>query len=170
MNVAQTRDIPTIVITGSPKEKFSNLSRLPIVKSFITKPINSIKLKYEVNRITEYINDRKSNSYLYYKGSNRIERIRYQDIQYLETEGNYTTLVTAYKKHVLKKSLKQVKSHLSPRIFCQVFRNIVVNINYIKSVDFSRNIVFLEGEKNFPLGLKYKNSLKTIIEKKFDIL
>ena len=169
LDFAQENDIPTIVITGNPHEKLSFLNEWPVVKSFITKPINIVKFKYEFRKVIDYLADKESNTFLYYKKSNKIERILFTEVLYLETEGNYTTIVSKRKKHVLKKSLKQVKSRLSSRVFYQIFRNIVVNINHITSIDFTNNNVTVIHKYKLPLGSKFKNSLKSIIEEKFDV-
>lgn len=90
--------------------------------------------------------------------SNQKERISINDILWVRSDGNYCYLQTEDRKHVMRKSLKQVKEKLPSNVFIQIFRGIIVQKDKIDRIDIQQNYVFIK-EHSLPLGRKYKQKI-----------
>jgi two-component system, LytTR family, response regulator len=59
--------------------------------------------------------------------------VRVEEIDYLESASNYVVLHTATGNHVLRETLQNLESRLSPKLFMRISRSTIVNLQRIKS-------------------------------------
>jgi two-component system LytT family response regulator len=83
-----------------------------------------------------------------------FECIPWNEIQFLEADGNYTRIHTAARKIVLSQTLKKLEEQLPARLFFRVHRSYMVNIQYIKAYQsFSDSqYLILEDETCIPVS------------------
>lgn len=168
MDVIKGEDIDTIIVTGFPKEKNISLAlNYPNVISFLTKPVKKEELIFQVKKTVERVRKDNQNKVFFYTSKYKSQKLSFKDIVFFETEGNYTTIHTRYKRHVIKRSLQSIINDLAEDHFFQVYRSIVVNLHFIDAIDYSENLITLSNQKEIPLGMKYKNALKAIINDKY---
>jgi two-component system, LytTR family, response regulator len=158
-----------IVITGFPLDTHVDIVIKHDVDRFLTKPIGLKTLKHELLRIIKLRNETITNSFLFHYSRNKIIRIPYSNILYFETEGNYTTLFKKGKKIVIKKSLRIISQDL-PDHFQHVYRNIIVNSNYIQSIDYTKNTIELTSGEVLNLGNAYKRLIKEYMLNHYSII
>lgn len=72
---------------------------------------------------------------VFVKDGERCEFITLNNIQYIETLGNYAQIHFNTDKILLKKSLNAIEDSLSPRYFFRANRQVIVNIKSIQKVD-----------------------------------
>jgi two-component system LytT family response regulator len=60
--------------------------------------------------------------------------IRVEDLDYIESVGNYALLHTRTENHVLRETLTNLEAKLSPHLFLRISRSILVNLERIKSL------------------------------------
>jgi len=58
--------------------------------------------------------------------------VKVEDIDYIESAANYAVLKTRGESHVLRETLTNLESKLSPRLFLRISRSIIVNLDRIK--------------------------------------
>ncbi len=58
--------------------------------------------------------------------------VRVEEIDYIESAANYAVLKTRGESHVLRETLTNLESKLSPRLFLRISRSIIVNLDRIK--------------------------------------
>jgi len=93
------------------------------------------------------------------KDGNQTIFVRTQDVDYIEAAANYVVLCTPNGNHVLRESLRNLESVLSPAMFFRISRSIIVNMDRIKAIRVVAPgdcLVVLEGERELEMtrGLK----------------
>jgi two-component system LytT family response regulator len=63
--------------------------------------------------------------------------VRVEDVDYIESVGNYAVVLTGTENHVLRETLTNLEAKLSPRLFLRISRSILVNLDRVKSVQSS---------------------------------
>lgn len=119
---------------------------------------------FEVNNLDIY----KSSAYtqqstITVQSNNEWYRIKVDNIYLIEARYEDTVLIHAFDgKHNLDKSLIELESELDNRIFIKVSRNIIININAIKSVEtnlFRRLSVTLNNKSKIMVSRQFKPQL-----------
>ena len=94
------------------------------------------------------------------KQGNILHRIAMEDLNYFQSDGNYSYIQTAEKKFALKISLKKLLSALPKEQFVQVQQRYIVAVRQISYIDLGTSQVHLRGEyAALPLGRKYRDQL-----------
>lgn len=82
---------------------------------------------------------------VFVKSNNVIQKVRIQDILYVQAEGNYSTIVLGTKRIAVKMSLSQMSDLLENEAFVQIHRNYLVRIGEIDSISLSHNELTIHG-------------------------
>lgn len=98
------------------------------------------------------------NNFLFVRAGNILHKLDLMEILWISSEGNYITINTNAKKHVLKMSLRKVLQFLPSEYFVQIHRSYIVQKCYISQIDMSLNELYI-GQKALPLGRKFKENL-----------
>lgn len=169
-NKVNLTSLPVIVITGFQNESILDLLNKNKVQSLMIKPINHLALKYEIIKILESKKIAEDSSFTYLDFKSKLQKLAYSEILYLETEGNYTTIYTGTKKHIIKKSLAKVSKLLPKNKFQRIYRSIIVNLDRIDSINYLNNTVIVEKDITLALGAKYKSEIKNLMIKEFKVI
>jgi DNA-binding LytR/AlgR family response regulator len=78
------------------------------------------------------------------------------DILFIKSDGDYTELHGANKKHLSSEPLKFWINFLNPDKFIQIHKSYLVNISKISKV--SGNRIFLKNQQDLPIGRVYKET------------
>lgn len=159
-----------IMVTGFTKEEIIKAAVDFNVVNFLPKPVNPHTLEFQIQAIAKRKATELHESFCFVKSKNNYKRIPYQDIQFLETEGNYTSIYTESGKFILKKSLKNVAEGLPAQIFTRVHRNFMINNNHVINLDLKNNQIEMHHEKLISIGGKYRNDIKKTIGEKFNVI
>lgn len=95
--------------------------------------------------------------------NNNIYRISIDDILFCEvaeTGSGKTKMYTVESCHIINETLSTVYSIL-PLQFIQIFRSIIININYLKRYDRTDEVVYLKdiNDRYFSVGKTYRKTL-----------
>lgn len=82
---------------------------------------------------------------IFVKSNNIIQKLRLRDILYIQADGNYSIIVAANKRIVVKMSLAQMHEMLDAENFVQVHRNYLVRVSEIDSISLSHNELSIHG-------------------------
>ena len=163
------RNIPVIVVTGFPKDKYVDQALNMSVYSFLTKPIAEQTLKFTLQKIMEELETDPKETFLFFNSRSKIVKILYSEICHIKADGNYSAIQTKDEKHVIKKSLKRIQETLPDELFVKIYRSILVNILFIDSVSLVKNEVVI-GDESLPLSRKYKPLLKERLSSNYTLL
>ena len=73
-----------------------------------------------------------------------------EDLDYLESAGNYVVLHTRSGNHVIRETLTNLETRVSPRLFLRISRSMLVNLQRVKSLQATPRgeyLVVLQGNQ-----------------------
>ena len=153
------REIAFILMTSSLDNNLYNLSKQIIQVNYLIKPIQALSLISTVEKILEerrIIKEENTNQKLavYVKNmKNEYCKVNFCDILLIESQGNYSTIITINQKYTLKESLKSFTQNLDER-FIRCHQKYVINSDHIEKI--TQNVIYI-AEYIIPLGRTYKN-------------
>jgi DNA-binding LytR/AlgR family response regulator len=160
----ELRDAAFVVlrrITYQIKARLQAL-RMQLNPHFLFNTLNSIaSLVHEQPQAEEMIEALSDLLRLTLNASDRQEVtfIRVEDMDYVESVGNYALLHTRTENHVLRETLTNLEAKLAPRLFLRISRSILVNLERIKGLQSTPRgeyLVILQDDRQLlmPRGLK----------------
>jgi two-component system LytT family response regulator len=97
------------------------------------------------------------------KETGRMCLVNTDDIQYLDAEGNYITLHTSQKPHLIYDSLTNLEARLNPDTFVRIHRSHIVNLDYVAEIETHFNgeyMVRLKTGQRLKWSRSYRDNLK----------
>ncbi len=86
---------------------------------------------------------------IFVRNKDRMVKILFEAILYIEAERNYCRIYTATKEYLLTMPMKSLEDQLPPALFQRIHRSHIVNLTQVDEVD--ENSVFI-GQKSLPLS------------------
>lgn len=102
-------------------------------------------------------------SRLLVKTSKKMFFVNVEDIDWIESSGNYAKIVTSEDNHLIRSTLKYLEERLDPQKFVRVHKSTIVNLNRVKELkqwftgDYE--ILLKNGEK-LKMSRNYREVLK----------
>ncbi|TCD26487.1 response regulator transcription factor [Pedobacter psychrodurus] len=130
------------------------------------KAIEYIELRKQVSKLpVENLNsdDKKDDDYFFFRETKGITKLKYNDVIYIESMGDFSKLFTSSDKHVILVSLKNLEKQLPSRIFSRVHKQYIININHI--VTLTNHEVHLNHNFLVPISASNRQEL---LEKSID--
>ncbi len=163
--IQKSRNIPFIYLTANSDQETVKQAISTNPSSFLTKPFEEkdviIAIELAFSKIQNQSREIRANKPLFVKNGNRFEKVKAEDIKYLEAEGSYCKIITKDKEYLLSGNLNNVSSQLNHN-FVRIHRSFVVNMESITSIDADH--VFVD-EKTLPVGRSHKGELKKVLLK-----
>ena len=135
------------------------------VVDYLLKPVSPERLKLACEKALEWWVLRNNTGgqtepagYLYIKSNGRFEKIRYDEILYLEAANNYVIVHTRQKKYLVYQTLKGMEKQLPARAFLQTHKSFIVARPHIRQIE--ADAVFV-GEVRIPLSRRFKQKFLT---------
>jgi len=138
------------------------------VDDYILKPVSFERLLKAINRIVEKgsagkkTEKKETEEFIYLKENKKMVKVYLKDILYIESLKDYVRVVTKCKTVVTKQQLNYFLTAFDINYFLQIHRSFIVAINKIDAFSLSGVEI---GEKELPIGRKYKDSVIEILEK-----
>jgi len=130
------------------------------------KAIEYIELRKQVNKLpVENLNidDKKDDDYFFFRETKGITKLKYNDVIYIESMGDFSKLFTSIDKHVILVSLKNLEKQLPSKIFSRVHKQYIINVNHI--VTLTNHEVHLDHSFLVPISASNRQEL---LEKSID--
>jgi DNA-binding LytR/AlgR family response regulator len=162
---------PPIVIICSAYAEYALKSFELDVLDYLLKPVTFERFTKAVVKAREFYELRKNgkheiymqSEYFFVKSNQKIEKINFDDINYLEAMGNYVTIHTNAKKFVTYLTLKGIEEYLPKDFYVRIHKSYLVPIDKIQSIDESDIKV---ADVLLPISRNYKEELITRINRK----
>ncbi|MFL0685218.1 LytTR family two component transcriptional regulator [Algoriphagus aquaeductus] len=126
-----------------------------------TKPSAEVVVAKAPNESPFLVNDA-----VFIKADNAFERVQYDDIFYVEANGNMVTIFTKNRDFSIRKSMKEIEEILPSQLFLRVQKSYIVHLGQIES--FNTKEITLKQGAVVQVGRQYYNSflakLNTITE------
>lgn len=167
--IRKTSIIPTIFVTSFSDEKTFDRVKETGACAFITKPIDEKSLQRSIELAIGSIDQKKEEiqewnadiifeDAVFIKSRHKIEKVKIDDILYLEVEDRYSTIFSAKGKHVLRMSMGEVQEKLPKERFARTHRKFTINLSKIDSINTQDNLIQI-GDIEIPISRSYKELL-----------
>ena len=91
--------------------------------------------------------------YIFVKADGKIYKIQFDDLLYVEAQGNYTKIVTTSTSLMPKMAFSGFEDILPRTFFLRTHRSFIINKSKIDHIEGNR--VFIKGTE-IPIGSNYK--------------
>ena len=155
---------PTVIITSAYAEYAIKGYDLE-VSDYLLKPISFDRFLKAVNKVYDQLISSQTpvvQDYLFVKTSLKLEKIRFNDMRFIEGVENYVAIYTSDGKIITHTTLRTILQKLPPERFVQVHKSYLVNIDKIDSIE--GNLLGI-GKNKIPLSRTYKETALEIILK-----
>jgi DNA-binding LytR/AlgR family response regulator len=156
----------TIFITAHPQHAVEGFE-LDVI-DYIVKPVSFDRFVKAVSKAKEFLELKVKISfaqeYFFIKEGSRIEKVNTDEILFIESLQNYSSIHTEGKKYMALLSLKLLEENLPPASFVKVHKSFIVNIRKIESIEADEIII---GPHRIPISRTNRDTvLKTILGSK----
>lgn len=155
---------PKVIITSAYAEYAIKGYDLE-VSDYLLKPISFDRFLKAVNKVYDQLISSQTpvvQDYLFVKTSLKLEKIRFNDMRFIEGVENYVAIYTSDGKIITHTTLRTILQKLPPEQFVQVHKSYLVNIDKIDSIE--GNLLGI-GKNKIPLSRTYKETALEIILK-----
>ena len=97
---------------------------------------------------------------IFIKKNYMLIKIRFNDLEWIKSDGNYLELYCKEEKHVIRSSLKEFMQKLPSELFLQIHKSFCVNVNYINAVEYNNMRL---GNQKLPIGRSYFDNIKKVL-------
>lgn len=178
-------DIPAVIVI-SKMEQFEHDTPGILTTDYLIKPFDEKRVLFSlkraktaiknkkpeslINRVTDLINqlNEKNKSYLKrisVKKNDKIFFIETEEIDYIETAGNYLKIYFNGKSQLIRETLTNLISQLDPELFYRIHRTTLVNVKKVQefqSYYHGDYIVIMKNGAKLSMSRNFKDILNKI--------
>lgn len=149
---------PKVIFTTAYEQYAIKGYELDIL-DYLLKPISFERFLKAANKAYDYFSTQRtgSNDHIFVKTDNRLEKIHFTELLFVEAMENYVALYTPGKKMITHSTLKALQEKLPPGRFIQPHKSYLVNLGAICSIE--GNILHLEGKYQIPISKYLKEEI-----------
>jgi len=159
------------------------------VVDFVLKPVSFERLLKAANKAIEYVKlktdsaaiigtgmllpESEKDDYFFIKENHGVTRIKYSDVIYIESLGDFSKIHTIHNQtHIVLSSLKNLEVQLPAEVFKRVHKQYIANLNFI--ITIGTNDLHLLDKQTIPVSTTYRQELldtfvnKDIIKRSID--
>lgn len=167
--------IPTLFITSYKDPDTYNKAKEAGMVGFLVKPLSHYTLLSSIDAcISQYrkelaikaTKENQSNKTelipgaILIKKSKLYHKVRLKDIYFLSSDLEYTTIHTINGKFAFRESLSKMHNLLSSNEFFRTHKSYIVQLDYVKSINFEEGEVILANDMKVPLSRRNKKELE----------
>lgn len=156
--------IPFIFITSNTDQKTLERVKLTQPSGFIIKPFSAVHVKTEIelglskHQHSVPSNEKDTKDYFFIKSNQRLDKVLYDDLIYLEANDNFCLLYTKMGRLTYGYPLKQAEEKLSAHAnFMRVHRSYIVNLSHIEQL--KGKVIILSNQKEIPFSENMRSEL-----------
>jgi two-component system, LytTR family, response regulator LytT len=101
---------------------------------------------------------------IFIKKDYMLVKVRFEDLRWIKSEGNYLELYCVDKKYLTRSTLKDFMDKLPKEIFVQVHKSYAVNLHCINAIEHTS--VVIDGQR-IPVGRLFTDHLKRLLQIEF---
>ena len=166
--ISKSYSIPVILLNGNDKLSAAMLIESK-AKLLMIKPLNDIELEFSINSIVnssiikDYTKESFQKEYIFVKADYRLNKIRFNDIFYIEASKDYVTIYTTDNAYTVHITMKEIEEALPSNRFIRTHRSFIVNIDKIFSIKYPE-ILIEQKMKTIQIGGLYRKKFMKLID------
>ncbi len=166
------KDFAVVITTAYDEYAIKALKHEAI--DYLLKPIDSDDLQDTIQKIKKYnsrimnsskleevllsFNEKFDKKKITINTDGKLIFLDIDDILFVESDGNYSTIVTAKKQNiVVTKKLKEVNAILPEHYFFRIHNSFIINLNKIKEFIKNEGYVVMESNHKIPVARQRKS-------------
>jgi len=149
-----TTAYPDYAVEGFELDAIDYLVK-PIPYDRFAKGVDKAKEYYSIKHNADVAETDLENEYIFVKANQKLIKVAYNDIYYVEAFADYVKIFLEDKKIVTLQTMKNMEKKLPSDMFSRVHRSFIVNRNLVDS--FSTSICEVNSVK-IPIGKNYKEA------------
>jgi DNA-binding LytR/AlgR family response regulator len=133
------------------------------VTDYLLKPFSFERFLQSVDKVQQHVALKatdKNLDYFFVKTENRLEKISFDDVLYIEGMRDYRRIHTTEKKIMTLQTFTDLEKEIPPHIICRVHKSFMVALNKIKTVEKDRIYI---GDTVIPVSETYKQYFFNLI-------
>lgn len=162
--------IPVILIT-SEKEYAIRAFEYENVVDYLLKPIESERLYKAIEKVEKVLKVFLKNTSgkivpvdemdeLYVGVGKRLVKLKFDDINYIEANGDYVMINTQNERHIVHSTMKKIETKLPNSKFIKVHRSFIINLKKLENIE--DNSIEING-KIIPMSRGKKQELINLL-------
>ncbi len=144
--------LPNIIITSS-ESKYAVDAFEYDVKDYLLKPVSKERLEKALTKLSvsneEEKAEQNNSTSLFVKVDSGLIQLDFAEILWIEANGDYLSIKTKSKTHIINSTLKKILNRLPENIFFKVHRSYIVNLSHCKKIE-DHYIIF--DKKSIPVS------------------
>jgi DNA-binding LytR/AlgR family response regulator len=153
--------VPFIYLTAYQTIDILDKALNTVPHSYLTKPFKNADLIAAVELALKKTPDKKKLPFLILKENNYHVKVSFENIDYIESEGNYLLIHCNRKVYKFRGTVKQMLETLPMDSFIQTHRAFIVNKN---KIDCFKTNSLLVKDASIPVSKNYADVLQTIYQ------
>lgn len=121
-----------------------------------TKALDRLQLNAPIQSGSAAVPEAAPQKFIYLKSGPKLHKLGFDDIQYVEKDGNYLTFHTRDKKILSRQNMKNIFQILPEDRFLRIHRSFVINLNLINTIENHQVTI---GDATIPLSSQYRDEL-----------
>lgn len=135
----------------------------PIALERFTKAVEKAKEFYALKNSGEIESSTMDDEHIFVKSNQKLVRINYNDILYVEAFADYVKIFTPERRIVTLQTMKNMEAKLPSDKFCRVHRSFILAMKHVQA--FSSTEVEVNGRK-IPIGKNYKDNFVSLMKQR----
>lgn len=174
--IRKYNDVPVIFLTAYTDRSTVDKAKETEPYGYIIKPFKEIDIqtaieialykhsreqvvKKERDFYYSLVEKQESPDMIFVKANQRLVKIRYVDIYFIEALKDYVVINTAERRYTIHSTMKEIERKMPEKDFVRVHRSFIVRLDKIKEIDHA-NVVLDNDKKVIPVGGSYKEILQ----------
>ncbi len=174
--IRKSRNIPVIFLTAYTDRNTVDKAKETEPYGYIIKPFKEIdiqtaieiamykhgremQVKKERDMYYSMVEKQDSTDMMFVKANQRLVKIRYEDIYFIEALKDYVVINTMERRYTIHSTMKDIERKMPEKEFVRVHRSFIVRLDKISEIDHS-NVILENDKKTIPVGGSYKDLLQ----------
>jgi DNA-binding LytR/AlgR family response regulator len=148
---------PQVILTTSKTEYAYNAFEYKVC-DFLKKPFSYDRFAEALQKVEvrKRQSEGEEEEQIFIKVDGKLVRLKYDDILFMESMGDYVKFVTADRKFITHNTMKNLEAKFSGQSFLKVHRSYIVNLNAID--DIQDNMLYIKGNQ-IPVSKAHKGAI-----------
>jgi two-component system LytT family response regulator len=162
-------DPPQVVLISS-SQSYAVQAFEFAVADYLLKPLSYPRFLQAAQKVLETINAQRplaadaelglatgnNSEFTFVKVDNKLVRVDFADVFYVEALGDYVHLVTSRSKLIVYSTMRAIEEKFPPQRFVRVHRSFIINIDYVHALEDNALLI---KDKHIPIGQTYMRGL-----------
>lgn len=168
LDLLRTLPAPPQVVLITSSQSYAVQAFEFAVADYLLKPLSYPRFLQAAQKVLENINSLRAvpsegdvlpannAEFTFVKVDNKLVRVDFADVLFVEALGDYVHLVTSRSKLIVYSTMRAIEEKFPPQRFVRVHRSFIINIDYVQALEDNS---LLMKDKYIPIGQTYMRGL-----------